>query len=917
MNVGSFYDPKSVPGLAHFLEHLLFMGTQKYPDENEYGEYLAAHGGYSNAFTAEEHTNYFFEVAAEFLDGALDRFAQFFIAPLFNPNGTERELLAVDSEHKKNVKNDHWRLAQLERTLSREDHPYSNFGTGNLVTLRDQPQARGENIRDVLIDFYNRHYSANLMRLVVYGRESLEELESMVVTKFVHIPNRNRHPTQWKGMPLSSDHFGKLIKAHTIKDLRTLYLIWQLPDLAEYRLSKPEHYFTHLLGHEGQGSILSLLKVKGWATDLGAGTEADTQGFSLLQISIELSSSGADHIDEIIKIVFQYLQMLRTVGLQSWVYEENQKLEQLAFRFKEKGSPSNFAYRTAMNMHYYPAELTLKGPFVSMHYDERALNLVMEHLTSRNFRALFASKSLIEDASIERWYGTEYSVAALSSELLSFIDAPSLNPSLSLPTPNAYVPEDLQAKQPISTNPVMHPDLILEEQSGLFKLWHKQDDLFAMPRGCFQFLLRTPISMNSPRDFVITYLLIDLLQDSLTETVYEARIAGLRLEISQAYEGVAFSFCGYNSKLHLLLETVISKALKFQTDPKRFVVHKDKYDRWLRSLIHDNPYSLATYFLNGIQMERSWWYWQKLDALASITSQDVDMAVPLVFKNVSIEALCHGNYAREEAIQMYRTLRRLLSEQPNDTDKLTSVSSLRSISLIPRQHVIFSPASIQNANSAIEFYLQIGSLGDIRLRVMTQLFTQIFNEPFFDTLRTQEQLGYIVRHVTRELGTSTGLRFVIQSERDPTYLDARIESFLLTFVLAHLERMSADDFAANVAAMTSKLLAKKRRMSEETLTYWNQILLNQYEFERVYADAAAAKEITLEDMKWFVREYVLPGAPQRRKLAVHLWGESLDAVRSEAYSRLEQGIQFFGDPDQIASVVGFFPPTYPLNGARH
>lgn len=893
------------------------MGTEKYPDENDYGEYLAAHGGYSNAFTAEEHTNYFFEVAAEFLDGALDRFAQFFIAPLFNPSGTERELLAVDSEHKKNVKNDHWRLAQLERTLSREDHPYSGFGTGNLMTLRDEPQARGENIRDVLIEFYNRYYSANLMRLVVYGRESLEKLESMVVTKFVHVPNRNRQPTQWSGMPLSSDHFGKMIRARTIKDLRTLYLIWQLPDLVEYRLSKPEHYFTHLLGHEGRGSILSLLKVKGWATDLGAGTETDTRGFSLLQISIELSPSGAEHIDEIIKIVFQYIQMLRTVGLQPWVYEESQKLEQLAFRFKEKGSPSSFAYRTAMNMHYYTAELTLKGPLVSMHYDERALNLVIDHLTSQNFRALFASKSPIEGASLERWYGTEYHVTTLSPELLSFIAAPPLHPNLCLPTPNAYIAENLQAKQPISPNPVMHPDLVLEEESGAFKLWHKQDDLFAMPRGCFQFLLRTPLAMASPRDFVVTYLLIDLLQDSLTETVYEARIAGLRLEISQAYEGVAFSLCGYDCKLPLLLETVISKALKFQTDPKRFAVHKDKYDRWLRSLVYDNPYSLTAYFLNGLQMERNWWYWQKLEALASITAQDIDMAVPLVFKNVSIEALCHGNYVREEAIQMYRTLRRSLSEQTGKTDKIVSVSSLRSISLTPRQHIIFSPSSTQNANSAIEFYLQIGSLGDLRLRVMTQLFTQIFNEPFFDMLRTQEQLGYIVRQVTRELGTSTGLRFIIQSERDPIYLDARIEFFISTFVPSHLERMSAEDFAANVAAMTSKLLAKKRRMSEETSTYWNQILLHQYEFGRVYSDAAAVRDITLEDMKWFVREYVLPRAPQRRKLAVHLWGERLDTMRSEAYGRLEHGIQFFEDPNQIASVVGFFPPTYPLNNTRH
>ena len=60
------------------------MGTEKYPREDAYNEYLAQHGGYSNAYTADTVTNYHFSVAPEGLDEALDRFAQFFIAPLLS-----------------------------------------------------------------------------------------------------------------------------------------------------------------------------------------------------------------------------------------------------------------------------------------------------------------------------------------------------------------------------------------------------------------------------------------------------------------------------------------------------------------------------------------------------------------------------------------------------------------------------------------------------------------------------------------------------------------------------------------------------------------------------------------------------------------------------------------------------------------
>lgn len=155
VNVGHLCDPETVPGLAHFCEHLLFMGTEKYPVENEYSVFLSEHGGSSNAFTGAENTNYYFDVASGDLYGALDRFAQFFIAPLFNASGTEREMNAVDSEHKKNIQVDTWRLYQLEKDLSNPAHPYIKFGTGDINTLKHAPEANGVDIRKVLLDFHS------------------------------------------------------------------------------------------------------------------------------------------------------------------------------------------------------------------------------------------------------------------------------------------------------------------------------------------------------------------------------------------------------------------------------------------------------------------------------------------------------------------------------------------------------------------------------------------------------------------------------------------------------------------------------------------------------------------------------------------------------------------------------------------
>ena len=75
------------------------MGTEKYPSENEYSEYITNVGGMNNAYTSMTDTNYMFDSSNEGFEGALDRFAQFFISPLLKEDSTDREMEAVDSEY--------------------------------------------------------------------------------------------------------------------------------------------------------------------------------------------------------------------------------------------------------------------------------------------------------------------------------------------------------------------------------------------------------------------------------------------------------------------------------------------------------------------------------------------------------------------------------------------------------------------------------------------------------------------------------------------------------------------------------------------------------------------------------------------------------------------------------------------------
>lgn len=258
----------TLPGLAHFVEHMLFLGTKKYPNENEYSSFLSKNNGCSNAATYPDFTKYYFDVVPEKLTDALDRFSQFFIAPLFTESATLREINAVHSEHEKNLASDVWRIRQVQKSLANPDHPFSKFGTGSKETLLDIPKKNGIDTRAELIKFHDKWYSSNIMTLSILGRESLDELEEMTLKYFANIENKNVELPKWSDKVFLEDQHHTKLYILPIKDTRNLTISFQIPDYDEYFRSGPEHYISHLVGHEGKGSILSELKTRGWCNNL-------------------------------------------------------------------------------------------------------------------------------------------------------------------------------------------------------------------------------------------------------------------------------------------------------------------------------------------------------------------------------------------------------------------------------------------------------------------------------------------------------------------------------------------------------------------------------------------------------------------------------------------------------------------------
>lgn len=413
VNVGAAHDPTGLPGLAHFCEHMLFLGSEKYKEESAYKKFLAAHGGRSNASTSMEHTVYKFEVLAAHLQEALDIFAQFFIAPLFTASATERELNAVDSEDARNRTVDGRRLLQvLKAAADVPHHPWAKFSTGNSTTLR----GGGDATRSALLDFHGLHYVASRMALVVLGAgDSLDILEATVRQTFAAVPSAPRVPAGEAAdalhvaaeaaapprpdafeSPFASGCLPRVLHVSPLKELRELCLLWPAPAVRHRYRSDPSHLCSHLLGHEGEGSALSALQDLGWATALSAGLRCNDARFSLFQVKITLTVAGEASWRRVVSLVDSHCALLRAMGDREMQrhWAECVSMRRLGFEFLEKSAPYDWAAAHAARLlNHKPHHVLSAGYVMDEELEPSATRAWIRQLNLDNMVVLVACQS--------------------------------------------------------------------------------------------------------------------------------------------------------------------------------------------------------------------------------------------------------------------------------------------------------------------------------------------------------------------------------------------------------------------------------------------------------------------------------------------------------------------------------------------
>lgn len=263
------------------------------------------------------------------------------------------------------------------------------------------------------------------MKLVLLGPQPIEQLENWAEQYFSPIENKNLAVPAYRDLPFDESNLGRLVRLVPVNDEDSLTLKWVLDYLHPHYRTRPGSYISHLIGHEGENSLLSLLIDEGLALELSCGPDDDMRLFSFMNVTIKLTKKGLKNVNRVLGFVFQYVDMLQREGVQQWVFEESKLLNKLNFNFLEKQAPFNYVSSLSNRMHYYKAEEVLQGPYIMDQYDPELLGKVIGQLRTDNLLVLLSSREFKGQLpKRDLHFDTEYNDEPFPEELKEAIRRP-------------------------------------------------------------------------------------------------------------------------------------------------------------------------------------------------------------------------------------------------------------------------------------------------------------------------------------------------------------------------------------------------------------------------------------------------------------------------------------------------------------
>jgi protease-3 len=886
IGLGAASDPEEYPGMAHYLEHMLFMGSAQFPEPDGFMAFTAEHGGMTNAYTGLDITNYMMMVENDALAEALDRFSSFFTDPLLDPTYIDKEKNAVNAEWSMRREQDFRIIYRLARQLL-GDHPANRFQIGNLESLADKTEG---GLHAATVAFFEQYYSANLMKASLIGNLPLEALQALAERHFGEIPNKQAVKPEMLATIDFAEVGAKRVHYAPQDDTRELRLDFIIDNNSDLYDTKPSEYLSYILGSEMPDTPAVRLRDLGWASALMVSADPARYGnYGLFTFSVQLTPEGLAHREDITAMLLGYLNMLREQGIDDRYAEEFGTSMANRFRFLEKMDDFSYAHELTRAMQTYPARFAIEAPYRFTGFDKEAVEAVLAQLVPQRLHVWEIDQAQVVSESLY-FYEGQYAVEPLVVPDAAALALQTADYQLALPAQNQLLPQQFELAITDST-----PDLVIDEP-GL-SVWLQGSEAFAdLPRGYTQIYLNSPLRQQQVEAAVMLVLWSDLYGLEQTALINEAGIAGMGLNLGLD-EGLRLSISGFTDKQPALLATALA-ALRINPSAQSLDQAVDRFVRGLENRKRELPFrqlgrTLSSLTRTGFYDEAS-----LLDAVAQVTPERFNAFVETVLETALVRVYLFGNYDAAFAQSLAATLRSAL---PAQRSAATSYARERVYSPVPGQTLV------KNTDLPVEdlgmMLLYAAPEASVANEAIGRVLAGHIRNRAFDTLRTEEQLGYAAGGLTTTLQDHPMVGFYIQTPvKTPVEMLARFEAFAEEYAVM-LDELTPEQFDNLKSGVLTQLTEPPTNLSDEAGPFigdWNR---ERYDFSSRSEMIAAVEAVSLTAMRDYYRDTVLSEAPSR--ILIQMRGERWQA---EPFATIEGATL-------IESVEAFHEqmPLQPLN----
>ncbi|MBM3191725.1 MAG: hypothetical protein FJZ63_03600 [Chlamydiae bacterium] len=774
VHIGSWSDPKDYPGMAHFLEHMLFMGTQAYPNENDFSQFISDHGGMTNAYTALDRTLYMFSVNNNSFSGALERFSHFFVDPLFKTSEVGRELHAVDQEHAKNIQSDARRQWMVFKETGNPNHPNKAFAAGNAETLGHIPQ-------QALISWFKTYYKAPLMRLVLYSPLPIDTLKNLVVQDFSAVATGDVAQPSYDLLS-SAEQRGHLIYLRPIKDVKLLSLEWELPHpFALDSDTKSAELVAYVLQNGGRHSLIETLKKEHLADAIDVSATRLSQDHLFLDITLSLTKEGVVNRDLVIKRCFQTINLLKTQGIPLYLFQEMQTMATLNYEYQSRIAAFDFVSSTASDLLYEPLASYPQKTYLASGYSPKNLQQLLAFLTPQNcIFTLVAPEALaaITANKKEKWNGGEYALQSLPSTTLTAWLTTKPSPDITLPTANPYIPQNLSlvsTKVPSLENPI--PLLLAQNSSTTSYFW--EDVRYRVPEVAYYLGIKTPSIEGSARSHVLTDLLIKTFYQKESPLLSTASDAGLTASLSLKNFALLLTVEGFSEKAPEFFKHLLLKLKNVSCTQEEFNLYKEQLLAAYNNQEKAQPYVQAGEIMSHILYNDAPLALQKALLLKDLPYADFIDFTQNYLSKTHLYSLYTGNLLQDEAKKLNTAALKIFASTPYPLAEQEE----KVVLVLPKSQGPYMVVDkIDSLGNAALLAIQEGCFS-FESKAAQTLLTTVLSESFFNTLRSKQQTGYIATSWSKDVDNELLQFFLVQSgTHQPEDLIGRFELFLENYV---------------------------------------------------------------------------------------------------------------------------------------